>query len=109
MPAAMPGPAPAANENPSCGIPPAVDAPACCCSPPLPLYEGDRDEEGLAVMVTLPSPLPCWAANHILPLSSEVIHCMNDPVIGMLASLLAPVLGSSTAILSTVCSATQRF
>src|SRR5215210_4900189 len=101
MPAAVPGPAPAANENPRCGIPAAVDASAaCCCSTPLPLSEGGRDEEGLAVMVMLPSPLPCWAANHILPLSSEVIHCMNDPVIGILASLLAPVLGSITAILS---------
>src|SRR3954447_6449192 len=109
MPAAMPGPAPAANENPSCGILSAVDAPACCCccSTPLPLPEGDGDEEGLDVMVMLPSPLPCWAANQILPLSSEVIHCMNDPAIGILASLFAPVLGSSTAILSIVCSATH--
>src|SRR5919204_6934507 len=107
MPAAIPGPAAAANENPICGTPPAVDALACCC--PLPLPEDGREEEGgLAVMVMLPSPLPRWAANHILPLSSEVTHCMNDPVIGILASLLAPVLGSITVILSIVCSATHR-
>src|SRR5919108_3417387 len=108
MPAAIPGPAPAANENPSCETPPDDDAATCCCSPPLPFSEGGRGEEGLAVMVMLPSPLPCWAANQILPLSSEVIHCINDPVIGILASLLAPVLGSITAILSIWCSATHR-
>src|SRR5919199_5297088 len=106
IPAAMPGPAPAANENPSCGISPAVDAPACCW-PALPLVDG-MDEEGLAVTVTLPSPSPLWAANHIRPSLSEVIHCMNEPGIGILASLLAPVLGSITAILSIVCSATHR-
>src|SRR5215208_7486622 len=89
---------------------PAVDESACCCCPPaaVPLAKANGDDEGLAVMETLPSPLPCWAANQILPLSSEVIHCMNEPVIGMLASLLAPVLGSNTAILSIWCSATQR-
>src|ERR671923_2222483 len=112
MPAAIPGPAAVANENPSCGTPPAVvDAFDSCCSassPPLPLPKVERDEGGFAVVVMLPSALPCWAANQILPLSSEVIHCMKDPVIGILASLFAPVLGSITAILSIWCSATHR-
>src|ERR687887_440300 len=101
MPAAIPGPAACANENPSCLTPPTLLG----CSPPL--VEGDAD--GLAVVVMLPSPgWPCWAANHILPLSSTVKYWMSDPEIGILASLLSPVLGSITAILSITCSAIHR-
>src|SRR5581483_626638 len=102
MPAAMPGPAACANENPSWGTPPDVSA---CCSPVLLVGV----VEGLAVVVMLPSEgCPRWAANHIFPLLSEVKYWTNDPAIGILASLLSPVLGSITAILSIRCSATHR-
>src|SRR5881409_59904 len=99
MPAAMPGPAACENENPSCWTPPVVD----CSS----LIEGGA--EGLAVVVMLPSDgWPRWATNHILPLSSAVKYWTSDPEIGILASLLSPVLGSITAILSIRCSAIHR-
>ena len=62
----------------------------------------------LALIVTLPSADPRWAANQILPSLSEVIHYANDPVIGMLASVPSPVLGSITPNLSISCCANHR-
>src|SRR5215218_1123437 len=104
IPAAIAGPAKSARENGSCGtglvlilLPP--------CWPPS---SGSCGAAGLAVIVMLPRLAPRCAANHILPLSSDVIHCMNDPVIGTLASAPAPVLGSISATLSISCWAYQR-
>src|ERR671931_1178268 len=101
MPAAIPGPATCANENPSCWTPPTLPG----CSPPL--VEGSV--EGLAVVVMLLSPgWSRWAANHILPLLSANKYWTSAPEIGTLTSLLSPVLGSITAILSIRCSAIHR-